>query len=102
MKKSSVIALFLLSVLLLGGCANNRYCLEKQGYEGAGSIPPLQSADGLQIPQSAGALVVPAPPPQAERVPFGQTVKNAKGEEKIACLDKPPPMPKPQGNEIRE
>ena len=102
MKNSTVISLILLSGLLLGGCANNRYCLEKQGYEGAGSIPPLKSADGLQIPQSAGALIVPEPPPPAERVPFGQTVKNAKGEEKVACLDLPPPIPKPQGNEIRE
>jgi len=90
----------LLSALVLGGCASNRYCLEKQGYEDAGSIPPLKSADGLQIPQSAGALVVPPPP--AQRVPFGHEEKTAKGAGKVECLDRPPPMSKPQGNEISE
>lgn len=88
----------LVSGLVLGGCTNNRYCLKKQSYEDAGSIPPLKSADGLQIPQSAGALVVP--PPSAQQVPFGREEKTANGAGKVECLDQPPPIPKPQGNEI--
>lgn len=88
----------LVSGLVLCGCADHRYCLKKQGYEDAGSIPPLKSADGLQIPRSAGALVVP--PPSAQRVPFGREEKTANGQDKIECLDQPPPMPKPQGNEV--
>ncbi len=94
------IPLLLVSGFVLGGCANNRYCLEKQGYENAGSIPPLKSADGLQIPQSAGALVVPPPTASTQRIPFGRLEKTANGADKVECLDRPPPMPKPQGNEI--
>lgn len=93
-----IVLLVLLSGLVLGGCANKRYCLKKQSYEDAGSIPPLKSADGLQIPQSAGALVVP--PPSAQQVPFGRLEKTANGAGKVECLDRPPPMPKLQGNEI--
>lgn len=90
----------MLSGLVLVGCVNHRYCLEPQGYENAGSIPPLQSADGLTVPKAPGALVVPAPP--ANKVPFGYLDKTAKGKTQVECLDQPPPMPKPQGNEITE
>lgn len=100
--KKSIIFPLILAALVLGGCANNRYCLEHQPYEGASSIPPLQSADGLTVPQPAGALSVPPLSAKAPRIPFGRKVKSGKNSERVACLDQPPPMPKPQGNEISE
>lgn len=77
---------------LLSGCASGRYCMGEKPYMKAESVPPLAPAEGLQLQESSAALKIP-PPPQ-ESVPFGQTVKDEKGEEVVQCLDRPPPMPK--------
>jgi uncharacterized lipoprotein len=79
------------SAALIAGCASHSYCLSDQPYTHAKSVPTLQAVDGLKIPESNAALKIPPPP--AETVPYGRKVKDAKGEETIECLDRPPPMP---------
>ncbi|HZP11325.1 MAG TPA: hypothetical protein VFB36_02760 [Nevskiaceae bacterium] len=79
------------SAALLCGCASHSYCLGDQPYTHAKSVPPLQPVEGLKIPESNAALKIP--PASGEAVPYGRKVKDAKGEEKIECLDRPPPMP---------
>jgi hypothetical protein len=91
-------SLLLLPALALGGCAVNSYCEGEQKYMAAKSLAPLQSPEGARVPESASALKIPPPP--ANPVPFGQTVKDEDGDDAIACLDKPPemaalPAPKP-------
>lgn len=81
----------LAAAALLGGCAANSYCLEDLDYQQAKSVPPIRGTDGLQIPESPGALRVPPAAPDSE--PYGKKVKDEKGNEKIVCLDRPPPMP---------
>ena|ERR1051326_7622868 len=82
-----------ISVLLLASCASNRYCLGDQPYAHAPSVPPLQPVEGLKLPESSAALKIP--PPSPNPVPFGQKIKDAKGEEVVECLDRPPPMATP-------
>ncbi len=79
-------------VILLAGCASKR-CLSDQPYAHAESVPTLKPVDGVKLPESTAALKIPPPP--ANPVPFGEKVKDAKGEEVVQCLDRPPPMPKP-------
>jgi len=83
---------FLLALcsVCLCGCAGSR-CLGDQPYSHAPSIPPLKSAENLKVPESSSALKIPPAP--ANPVPFGEKVKNEKGDEEVQCLDKPPPMP---------
>lgn len=76
---------------LLCGCASHSYCLGDQPYTHAKSVPPVQPVEGLKVPESNAALRIPPPP--AETIPYGRKVKDAKGEEKVECLDRPPPMP---------
>ena len=92
------VPILLLAGALLGGCVDHRYCLKPQPYQKAGSVPALHGTDGLTVPQSAGALVIPPPPEQ--RVPFGRQRSSADGKTEAVCLDQPPAMPKPQGNEV--
>jgi hypothetical protein len=82
----------LFACLLLAGCAGNR-CLGDPPYAHAQSVPPLKPVEGIKLPESTAALKIPPPP--ANAVPFGQKVKDEKGEEVVQCLDRPPPMPKP-------
>lgn len=79
------------SAVLLGGCAANSYCLDKQDYTDSTGVPPLASAGELKIPVSATALRIP--PASAEAVPFGEKVTDAEGKERASCLDLPPAMP---------
>jgi uncharacterized lipoprotein len=80
------------AVAFLSGCASGGYCLGEQPYMKAQSVPPLTPAEGLKLPESSGALKIPPPP--KETVPYGQKVKDEKGDEVVQCLDKPPAMPK--------
>lgn len=97
--KKAVLSLMLAGTLL-GGCASNQYCLKPQKYQSARSIPPLRGTSTLQMPVSAGALLVP-PPVGAQRVPFGQKIKGGSGKTQVVCLDQPPVMPRQiQGNEV--
>lgn len=97
MKKA--VLLLVLTGTLLAGCASNQYCLKPQHYQSARSIPPLRGTDGLQIPLSAGALLVPKG--DAQHIPFGQKVKGSEGKATVVCLDQPPAMPEQsRGNEI--
>ena len=76
---------------LLVGCAGNRYCLGDQPYSHAASVPALQPAEGLKLPESSAALKIPPPPD--DPVPFGTKTKNEKGKDVVQCLDQPPRMP---------
>ena len=84
---------------LVAGCASHSYCLGDQPYTHAKSVPPLQAADGLKVPESNAALKIP--PPTASAVPYGRKVKDAKGDEKVECLDRPPPMPEQKPEEAK-
>jgi len=84
----------LLATLALGACAANSYCKGEQSYEKAPSVPPLKPVEGLALPDSPSALKVPPPP--ANPVAYGETVKDADGDEVVRCLDKPPDMPAPK------
>lgn len=97
--KKAVLSLMLVGTLL-GGCAGNQYCLKPQKYQSARSIPPLRGTGILQMPVSAGALLVP--PAGAQRVvPFGQKITGSNGKTQVVCLDQPPAIPRQiQGNEI--
>lgn len=77
------------SVMLLGACSTNSYCLSEQDYQKARVVPELRSAEGLTMPNSPSALRLPAAP--ASNEPFG--VKDSEGAG--VCLDKPPAMATP-------
>jgi hypothetical protein len=85
-------ALIVACATLASGCASHSYCLGDQPYTHAKSVPALQPADGLKIPESSAALKIP-PVPATEPVPYGRKVKNDKGDQVIECLDRPPSMP---------
>ena len=85
--------LLLMPVLALGACSVNTYCEGEQDYQKAGTVPPLQGAEGLKLPQSASALKIPPPPPHP--VAYGEHVKDEDGDDVVQCLDKPPEMPPP-------
>jgi uncharacterized lipoprotein len=65
---------------LTHSCDNDTY-----GYNKAGSIPPLRVPEGLDPPDTKGALQVPvlndAPPPRSSKDP---------------CLDEPPKFVEPK------
>jgi hypothetical protein len=77
----------------LAACVANGYCLSKQRYDHAPSVPPIHGGEGLEVPTSPTALIVPPEP--AVDVPFGARVPDPQhpGRTKIECLDQPPPMP---------
>ena len=81
------------AMLALSGCALNSYCEGEQDYQTAPSVPPLNTAEGLQLPESPSALRIPPPP--ASPVPYGERYKDEDGDDAIRCLDRPPDMPKP-------
>ena len=83
-----------LAPLLLGGChiLHGGSCNNPQSYQGARSVAPLKIPAGLDAPDTANALRIPAlnepqPPPRQGKAP---------------CLDAPPsfkvqkPPPPPQ------
>ena len=84
-----------LVLLILGGCASNRYCVGEQDYEKAQTLPPLKSVEGLRLPETAAALRIPPPP--AVQVPFGTEDADGNG----VCLDRPPPLAAPPAAEKR-
>jgi uncharacterized lipoprotein len=78
------IVIFLGSVPLLGGCHHimarlNPDCHTRQEYQHAQEVPPLKVPEGLDNPNTQGALVIPtvglSPPPPGP---------------KDACFDQPP------------
>lgn len=73
-----------LAVLVLAGCASNRYCLEPQDYQDAETYPPISASGDLALPESPSALRIPAAP--ANPVPFG--FEDESGD--VVCLDQPP------------
>ncbi|MGH8481539.1 MAG: hypothetical protein ACRES8_03670 [Nevskiaceae bacterium] len=84
----------LIALLGLSGCAASTYCEGQQDYQRARSVPVLQPADGLRLPESEHALRIPPPP--ANAVPYGEVVRDEEGDEVVRCLDKPPvlaPLP---------
>jgi hypothetical protein len=83
----------LCSALALGGCVAGSYCEGTQDYQRAKSVPPLQPAEGIKVPESEGALRIPPPP--ANSVPYGELARDEDGDEYVRCLDKPPEVPPP-------
>jgi len=83
------------ATLLFAGCAENRYCAKPQDYERAESIPAIHAVDNLKVVPSPDAYLIPAVPDNP--VPFGQKVPvpGKPGDTQWACLDQPPPLPRP-------
>jgi hypothetical protein len=81
----------LIPALALGGCVAGSYCEGTQDYQRAKSVPPLQPAEGMTVPESEGALRIPPPP--ANAVPYGEVARDEDGDEIVRCLDKPPEVP---------
>lgn len=83
--------LLLTSLATLTGCATTAHCVGEQDYQRAYSLqqPDLQ---GLKMPTSSAALVIPPPP--KDLVPFAyKTTDGSKGERHgMQCLDAPPRM----------
>lgn len=81
--------------LLAGACASKSYCLGQQKYDHVASITPIRGGEGLQIPQSPTAMLVPPPVLPDQDLPFGQRVADPvrRGRTKVECLDDPPPLP---------
>ena len=93
-------SLVLVPLMALGGCAASSYCEGEQDYQQAVSIPAVQTAEGLHLPESGAALRIPPPP--AKAVPYGETVTDEQGDEVVRCLDKPPAMPPPAEPKVTE
>ncbi|MDO9452057.1 MAG: hypothetical protein Q7J29_04280 [Stagnimonas sp.] len=72
---------------LLGACAGNQTCKEDASYRKAAAIPPIKPAEGLNLPSSPSALVVPEITPAAAQAAQQPMPKKGKG---TACLDYPP------------
>jgi hypothetical protein len=83
--------LALFSVFTVAGCAPAVYCEGELTYQNAASIPVVQPTEGLQPRESASALKIPPAP--ATTVPYGETVVDAEGDERVRCLDRPPELP---------
>ena len=81
----------LFPLLVLSGCAASSYCEGQQDYQRAPSVPALQPAGGLKVPESESALRIPPPP--AKAVPYGEVLKDEDGDDIVVCLDKPPELP---------
>lgn len=85
MMKSVALVCVAASCALLGGCRvlhNAGACHKRQDYQSATSVPPLKIPQGLDSPDTAGALKLPVlneptPPPRTSKDP---------------CLDEPPPF----------
>jgi hypothetical protein len=88
-KVKSILAL--VSLAAVTGCAGTAHCVSEQPYQRAYSLqtPDLQ---GLKMPTSSGALVIP--PPVKTLVPYAyKTTDGSKGEKNgMQCLDAPPRM----------
>ena len=84
----------LLLVLLLpviAGCAS-RYCERgEQVYMDAVEQAPLQSPEGLQVPQPDPNFAIPEA--TGEDAQYATTVTDAKGRVRSRCLDMPPTLP---------
>lgn len=74
------------ATVLLSACGATKYCLSEQEYQKATLVSDLKPAEGLILPQSAGALRMPPKP--ADPVPFGVEAQDGTG----ICLDQPPRM----------
>ena len=76
----------LVACCALSGCGASAYCLTKQDYQSAESVPELRPAEGLVVPNSPSAMRLPPAPTQ--QVPFGSRAADGSG----VCLDKPPTL----------
>ncbi len=85
------LALALMAVASVTGCASSAHCTGEQDYQRAYSLqqPDLK---GLKMPTSSAALVIP--PPVQQLVPFAsRATDGSKGERNgVQCLDAPPRM----------
>jgi len=85
------LALVLLAVASITGCASTAHCVGEQDYQRAYSLPQPDTK-GLKVPASSAALVIPAP--VKDLVPYASKTKDgSKGDRGgMQCLDTPPRM----------
>ncbi len=85
MKKPVLLAL---ASALLSACVGAPTCNNSNAdYRHAAAIPPIQPAEGLQLPESSSALKVPELTAAAKAAAAQPYPKKGKG---TACLDYPP------------
>jgi len=78
-------ALILITLAALAsGCAGRNRCMSTDAaYQQAETLPPLQPAEGLKLPESPAALRIPPAPAVTASLPEGQ------------CLETPPALKEP-------
>lgn len=89
MRKVSFALLAGLTTLQLAACGTTAHCRRPEEYQAAQDRAPLIGADGLKLPESAGALRIP--PPVENPVAFGES-----SGESWSCLDIPPKLELPE------
>ena len=73
------------ATLLLGGCATSMVCGNDTDYLDAPSITPISGANGVAVPNSPSALVIPAGTGQETAVAQSSNLNR-----RTSCLDFPP------------
>lgn len=82
------------AIALLSACAGNQTCnVDDADYRKAAAIPPIQAAEGLNLPQSPSALKVPEITAAAKAAASQPYPRKGKG---TACLDYPPEIVSPE------
>lgn len=85
--------LALLLAIVATGCASNRHCLDEQEYQRARTLQAPAAVEGLAVPESPSALLIPAAPENAQGFAYEEADPEEPGETRLVCLDLPPRMP---------
>lgn len=81
----------LLAIAVIGSvsaCAQRAYCAGEHAYLQADSVRSLEDVDGLRVPRSSSALVIP--PEELTGPAYAEPYEDAKGRTQYRCLDMPP------------
>lgn len=81
----------LLALAVIGSvsaCAQRSYCAGEHAYLEADSVRSLEDVDGLQVPRSSGALVIP--PEELSGPAYAEAYEDSRGRTQYRCLDMPP------------
>ena len=82
---------------LLSACGPRAYCKGEHAYTRADSVSSLSDVEGLRVPRSSSALVIP--PEELEGPAYAETYEDERGRTRYRCLDMPPALPPLAGSE---
>jgi len=85
---SSLRLVLLLAVVAISACSARAHCKGERPYQSADSVALAEEIDGVRVPRSSSALIIPDEP--AEGPPYAEHYEDEKGRERIRCLDEPP------------